>query len=82
MYSIACKRGFVRLVINSGDHDARITKSGVFFRKYKIDELPQLFNILKDKNHFARKTKIASFLIQRGFESNLVWDKIRELSDK
>ena len=39
-------------------------------------------NILKDKNRFTRKTKIASFLIQRGFESNLVWDKIRELSDK
>ncbi len=37
---------------------------------------------LKDKNHFTRKTKIANFLIQRGFESNLVWDKIRELSDK
>ena len=39
-------------------------------------------NTLKDKNHFTRKTKIASFLIQRGFESNLVWEKIRELSDK
>ena len=39
-------------------------------------------NILKDKSHFTRKTKIASFLIQRGFENNLVWDKIRELSDK
>jgi regulatory protein len=37
---------------------------------------------LKDKNHFTRKTKIANFLTQRGFESNLVWDKIRELSDK
>ena len=37
---------------------------------------------LKDKNHFIRKTKTANFLIQRGFESNLVWDKIRELSDK
>jgi len=37
---------------------------------------------LKDKNHFIRKTKIANFLIQRGFESNLVWDKIRELSNK
>ena len=39
-------------------------------------------NTLKDKNHFIRKTKIAKFLIQRGFESNLVWDKIRELSYK
>jgi regulatory protein len=37
---------------------------------------------IKDKNQFMRKTKIANFLIQRGFENNLVWDKIRELSDK
>jgi len=27
-------------------NDIRITKSGMFFRKTKIDELPQLFNIL------------------------------------
>ncbi len=39
-------------------------------------------NSLKDKNHFVRKKKIASFLIQRGFEGNLVWDKIREFSNK
>ena len=39
-------------------------------------------NNLKDKNHFTRKKKIASFLIQRGFEGNLVWDKIREFSNK
>ncbi len=28
-------------------HDPRITKVGRFIRKYSIDELPQLFNILK-----------------------------------
>lgn len=29
------------------DHDDRVTKPGKFLRKYRIDELPQLFNILK-----------------------------------
>lgn len=37
---------------------------------------------LRDKNHFTRKSKLARFLIQRGFERNLVWDKIRELRIK
>ena len=32
--------------ITIGD-DPRITKSGQFLRKYKIDELPQLINVLK-----------------------------------
>ena len=27
--------------------DLRITKFGAFFRKYKIDELPELFNVLR-----------------------------------
>ena len=37
---------------------------------------------LRDKNHFTRKSKLARFLIQRGFEGDLVWDKIREFSNK
>ena len=31
----------------SSDHDVRITKWGKFMRKWRLDELPQLFNILK-----------------------------------
>ena len=34
-------------LITVGANDARITKFGSFLRKYKIDEFPQLLNILK-----------------------------------
>lgn len=47
------------------DHDSRVTKVGHFLRKTRLDELPQLFNILKgDMSFVGTRPEVVKYVEQ------------------
>lgn len=47
-----------------------------FERQYRKKNI-----LIKEKNLFERKKKIARFLINKGYEDNLVWNQLRKLKE-
>ena len=45
-------------LVTIGGRDSRVTRSGYFMRKYKIDELPQLINVLIGDMSLDRKSVV------------------------
>lgn len=47
-----------------------------------LDKLYQQKKVtVKEKNHFIKKKKIANYLINKGYESDLVWEKLTKLKE-
>lgn len=69
MVSNADKKGLLTV----GEKDPRITRIGYFLRKYKIDELPQLFNVfIGDMSLVGPRPEVRKYVEMYNAEQKIV----------
>lgn len=60
-------------LITVGNNDVRITKVGKFIRRYKLDELPQLLNVLiSDMSIVGPRPEVEKYVLQYTDEQKMV----------
>ena len=68
--------------ITVGDKDNRITRTGYFLRKYKLDELPQLLNVLKgDMSIVGPRPEVRKYVDMYTIEQKKVLQVLPGLTD-
>ena len=57
-----------------GGRDPRVTRSGYYIRKYKLDEFPQLINVLKgDMSLVGPRPEVRKYVDMYTAEQRRVW---------
>lgn len=68
------QKGVAKEIIEEALHDA----DEDLYRQRLIEILKTKTKTVKAENEFEKKRKLAAFAIQRGFESSLVWEVLKE----
>ena len=69
------KKNILHIYISKGIQEINDTE---YMQELNI-QFQKKKNNINEKNEFIKNKKIASYLINKGYESNFVWDKIRQL---